>query len=111
MCLVLVPSLLFDGEQQRIALARLFLKQCKLILADEPTGSLDAKNAQIIMDMLLSLNAEGKPVIIVTHDQKIKIGQERLSNLEDSLGYSLVVNRSSVSLPNFTFIMNIIIQK
>ncbi|TWH55981.1 putative ABC transport system ATP-binding protein [Desulfitobacterium sp. LBE] len=63
---------LSGGEQQRIALARLFLKKCEIILADEPTGSLDAKNAQIIMDMLLSLNAEGKTVIIVTHDQKIK---------------------------------------
>ncbi|CDX02091.1 hypothetical protein SDC9_48221 [bioreactor metagenome] len=48
MWLVLVPSLLFGGEQQRIALARLFLKKCEIILADEPTGSLDAKNAQKI---------------------------------------------------------------
>ena len=52
----------------------------RYILADEPTGSLDAKNAQIIMDILLSLNAEGKTVIIVAHDQKLKIRHEGLSN-------------------------------
>ena len=72
---------LSGGEQQRVALARLFLKKCDIILADEPTGSLDAKNAQIIMDILLSLNAEGKTVIIVTHDQKIKDKARRVIEL------------------------------
>lgn len=72
---------LSGGEQQRVALARLFLKKCDIILADEPTGSLDAKNAQIIMDILLSLNAEGKTVIIVTHDQKIKNKARRVIEL------------------------------
>jgi len=72
---------LSGGEQQRVALARLFLKKCDIILADEPTGSLDAKNAQIIMDILLALNAEGKTVIIVTHDQKIKDKAQRVIEL------------------------------
>lgn len=63
---------LSGGEQQRIALARLILKQCWLILADEPTGSLDRKNAVIVMDILKSLNREGRTVIIVTHDEGIK---------------------------------------
>ena len=72
---------LSGGEQQRVALARLFLKKCDIILADEPTGSLDAKNAQIIMDILLSLNAEGKTVIIVTHEQKIKDKARRVIEL------------------------------
>ncbi|MDD2497726.1 MAG: ATP-binding cassette domain-containing protein [Desulfitobacteriaceae bacterium] len=72
---------LSGGEQQRVALARLFLKKCEIILADEPTGSLDTKNAQIIMDILFSLNAEGKTVIIVTHDQKIKDKVQRVIEL------------------------------
>lgn len=72
---------LSGGEQQRVALARLFLKKCEIILADEPTGSLDAKNAQVVMDILLSLNAEGKTVIIVTHDQKIKDKAQRVIEL------------------------------
>jgi len=63
---------LSGGEQQRVALARLFLKKCNIILADEPTGSLDAENAQAIMDILMELNREGKTVIMVSHDEKIK---------------------------------------
>ncbi len=63
---------LSGGEQQRIALARLILKQCNIILADEPTGSLDKKNARIVMNLLKDLNKEGKIVIIVTHDEEIK---------------------------------------
>ena len=63
---------LSGGEQQRIALARLFLKKCNIILADEPTGSLDTKNAQIVMHSLIDLNQQGKTVILVTHDETIK---------------------------------------
>lgn len=63
---------LSGGEQQRVALARLFLKKCSIILADEPTGSLDAKNAEIVMKILMELNKSGKTVILVTHDEKIK---------------------------------------
>lgn len=63
---------LSGGEQQRIALARLILKQCNIILADEPTGSLDKRNARVVMGLLKELNREGKTVIIVTHDEDIK---------------------------------------
>lgn len=63
---------LSGGEQQRIALARLILKQCNIILADEPTGSLDKRNAGLVMGLLKELNREGKTVIIVTHDEDIK---------------------------------------
>jgi putative ABC transport system ATP-binding protein len=63
---------LSGGEQQRVALARKKKKKCNIILADEPTGSLDAENAQAIMDILMELNREGKTVIMVSHDEKIK---------------------------------------
>ncbi len=63
---------LSGGEQQRIALARLFLKKCDIILADEPTGSLDRQNAMIVLNLLKELNKEGKTVIVVTHDESIK---------------------------------------
>lgn len=62
---------LSGGEQQRVALARLRLKSCELVLADEPTGSLDRKNGTIVMDLLHQLNAEGKTVIMVTHDETL----------------------------------------
>ena len=63
---------LSGGEQQRVAVARLFLKKCDLILADEPTGSLDKNNAEIIIQYLQKLSEEGKTVIVVTHDENIK---------------------------------------
>lgn len=62
---------LSGGEQQRIALARLRLKNCQLILADESTGSLDRKNGQLVMKILHEMNAEGKTVIMVTHDESL----------------------------------------
>ncbi len=62
---------LSGGEQQRVALARLMIKKCSLILADEPTGSLDKRNSDMVMEVLRDLNRRGKTVIIVTHDGDI----------------------------------------
>lgn len=63
---------LSGGEQQRVALARLMIKKCDLILADEPTGSLDKKNAERVLRILSDLNKLGKTIILVTHDEEIK---------------------------------------
>lgn len=62
---------LSGGEQQRIAIARVILKPSKIILADEPTGSLDQKNRDIIMDLIENLNDAGKTVIIASHDTSV----------------------------------------
>lgn len=62
---------LSGGEQQRVALARIIVKPCSIIFADEPTGNLDDENANKILDILFNLNEEGKTVIVVTHDQSI----------------------------------------
>ena len=59
---------LSGGEQQRIALARLLMKKCSLILADEPTGSLDKSNAIQVIKILESFHELGKTIIMVTHD-------------------------------------------
>lgn len=56
------------GEQQRIAIARLLLKPCELVLCDEPTGSLDAYNRKVVLDLLLHLRNIGKTIVIVSHD-------------------------------------------
>lgn len=63
---------LSGGEQQRVALARLMLKQCDIIFADEPTGSLDHKNAEQVMQIMQKLNEQGKTIVLVTHDEWIK---------------------------------------
>ena len=72
---------LSGGEQQRVALARLYLKKCDIILADEPTGSLDQENAAMVMGILRKLNAKNKCVIIVTHDDEIKRQCDRILSL------------------------------
>ncbi|MEE0749107.1 ABC transporter ATP-binding protein [Evtepia sp.] len=72
---------LSGGEQQRVALARLYLKKCDIILADEPTGSLDQENAAMVMGILRKLNAKNKTVIIVTHDDEIKRQCDRILSL------------------------------
>ena len=59
------------GEQQRIAIARLLIKPCELILADEPTGSLDEKNKEEIFSLLLSMKRKGKTLVVVTHDPSL----------------------------------------
>ena len=61
---------LSGGEQQRLAIAKIILKCPDLILADEPTASLDKNNKQIILDLLKNFSKEGKTVIIVTHDKE-----------------------------------------
>jgi len=71
---------LSGGEKQRVALARIMLKPSVLILADEPTGSLDNRNRDIVTDILMKQTEEGKAVIIVTHDEELAIkGNKSLS--------------------------------
>ena len=56
------------GEQQRIAIARLLLKPCELILADEPTGSLDNENKMLVYRLLKMMQQQGKTIVVVSHD-------------------------------------------
>lgn len=63
---------LSGGEQQRVALARLLVKQPSLVLADEPTGALDAKNTTLVIDVLRSMADRGCAVVIATHDPQVE---------------------------------------
>ena len=72
---------LSGGEQQRIALARLYFKKCDIVLADEPTGSLDSRNADAVMSILKSMHKSGKTIVMVTHDERIKKIADRIIEL------------------------------
>lgn len=72
---------LSGGEQQRVALARLMIKRCDIVLADEPTGSLDTQNAKAVIETLRELNKQGKTIVLVTHDERIIESAERVVRL------------------------------
>lgn len=77
------PTELSGGEKQRVAIARALVNNPDIILADEPTGNLDSKSGQGIMDLLKKLNKEGKTVIIITHDPRIGDACDRTIHLMD----------------------------
>jgi len=65
-----------------VALARLMYKQCSIILADEPTGSLDAENARVVLQILHRLNDQGKTIVLVTHSEKIMETEQNVLRLK-----------------------------
>ncbi|PXY00868.1 phosphonate ABC transporter ATP-binding protein [Marinifilum breve] len=77
------PQQLSGGQQQRVAIARAVVSNPGLILADEPTGNLDSKNGQEVMELLTELNREGTTIIMVTHSMKDAGYAHRIINLFD----------------------------
>lgn len=77
------PQQLSGGQQQRVAVARAVVTKPKMILADEPTGNLDSRNGDEVMDIIKSLNAMGTTVIMVTHSPEHAQQAERVVNLFD----------------------------
>ncbi len=79
------PTELSGGESQRIAIARALVNNPSLVLADEPTGNLDSKSGQEIINLFTELNNRGITLIMVTHDQEIANHSKRIIRLKDGL--------------------------
>ena len=77
-----LPAQLSGGEQQRVCITRALINQPKIILADEPTGNLDAANEEIVLDIFRQLHAQGHTLIVVTHDNHVGQIADRLVTLE-----------------------------
>ncbi|MEQ3512334.1 ABC transporter ATP-binding protein [Pseudoalteromonas sp. BZB3] len=77
------PDKLSGGQQQRVAIARALINEPALILADEPTGNLDQKTGEEVMNLLLSLSAQGTTLVIVTHDENVAARCQRKIRILD----------------------------
>ncbi|HRY52710.1 MAG TPA: ABC transporter ATP-binding protein [Candidatus Portnoybacteria bacterium] len=89
------PNQLSGGEQQRAAIVRALINNPRLVLADEPTGNLDSKSGQEVMEILQSLNDEGHAIVMVTHEKDVAECAKRIITLRDGVIISdeLVANR------------------
>jgi putative ABC transport system ATP-binding protein len=79
------PHELSGGQQQRVAVARSLINDPVLVIGDEPTGNLDSRSGEEIMNLLHTLHAQGTTIVMVTHDQKIAAHTQRTINLMDGV--------------------------
>ena len=91
------PSEMSGGQQQRVAIARAIAQAPPVILADEPTGNLDSHSTKEIMNILKTLHAEGRTVIIITHDNDIAANANRIVHIEDGKITSDSANSGNLS--------------
>lgn len=87
------PQQLSGGQQQRVAIARAVVADCKLLLADEPTGNLDSVNGVEVMELLSALNRQGTTIVIVTHSNRDAMYAHRVVQLLDGQIVAETINR------------------
>lgn len=92
------PNELSGGQQQRVAIARALAIGPSLLLADEPTGALDSKTGQEVLELMLELNEKGNTIVLITHDLHIAEHAKRIVTIRDGVILSDVVNESQSRL-------------
>ena len=89
------PNQLSGGQQQRVAIARSLVNDPLMVLADEPTGNLDSRTGLEVLEMIDQLNAAGKTIVLVTHDDRVSSRAQRIIHMKDGLIDRDVSNRST----------------
>ncbi|HSE83596.1 MAG TPA: ABC transporter ATP-binding protein [Thermodesulfobacteriota bacterium] len=79
------PYELSGGEQQRVAIGRALANNPEIVMADEPTGNLDSKNTEVVMDIFLELNGQGRAVLMVTHEINLAERTKKIVEMKDGL--------------------------
>jgi putative ABC transport system ATP-binding protein len=90
-----IPSKLSGGEQQRVCIARSLINNPRILIADEPTGNLDQKNGEIVLDLIKGLHEEGNTILLVTHNHEIARKGNRILEIIDgkiSISNARVIN-------------------
>jgi putative ABC transport system ATP-binding protein len=91
------PNQLSGGQQQRVAIARSLVNDPLLMLADEPTGNLDSRTGREVLDLIDTLNAQGKTIVLVTHDDKVAARAHRVIHMRDGSIEREVINRPNLN--------------
>lgn len=92
------PQQLSGGQQQRVAVARALVNEPKIILADEPTGNLDSKNGNEVMELLMSLHAAGATILMVTHSSYDASFSQKIIEMKDGIIFSEKQNHRNVDV-------------
>lgn len=100
------PNQLSGGQQQRVSIARALMNGGEIILADEPTGALDSKSGETVMEILKELNSEGHTIILVTHDKNIAEYADRIIEIKDGEIYNDILKKEKIFSENVDKIKN-----
>ncbi len=89
-----VPAHLSGGEQQRVCIARALINEPEILLADEPTGNLDQKNGEIVLELIKELHKEGHTIVLVTHNPDIgRLGDRLIKLIDGKISSDSIINK------------------